>query len=160
MTIQEKMKIEQANIDKIYLYREGGFWKAYERSAYMFHQHIKRYLVQKKYVKSVGSYVVYLGFPDSKVSDLTREYTVTVPDEKQLVVSSGHVVDPSEFDTWKALIEMKHDEGRPEKASGGAAEAEKEAIHRIRNFMLESANPIECLIFVKELKHLLTNGPI
>ena len=160
MTIQEKMKIEQANIDKIYLYREGGFWKAYERSAYMFYLHIKKYLVQQKYVKSVDSYVVYLGFPDSKVSDLTREYTVTVPDEKQLVVSSGHSVDPSEFDTWKALIEMKHEEPKPSIAKTETGDAEREAIHRIRNFMLESANPIECLIFVKELKHLLTNGPV
>lgn len=155
------MKIEQANIDKIYLYREGGFWKAYERSAYMFYRHIRKYLVQKKYVKSVDSYVVYLGFPDSKVSDLTRDYTVTVPDEKQLVVSSGHSVDPSEFDTWKALIEMKHEEPKTvASASEPAGDAEREAIHRIRNFMLESANPIECLIFVKELKHLLTNGPV
>lgn len=160
MTIQEKIKIEQDNVDKVYLYREGGFWKAYERSAYLFYQHVKKYLVQKRYVKTADAYVVYLGFPDSKVSELTRDFVVTVPQEKQLVVTVDQPIDVAEFETWKALIEMKREEVKAAPSTTETDEAEKEAILRIRNFMLESANPIECLIFVKELKHLLTNGTV
>lgn len=48
-TIKERVEREQSNIDKIYLYREGIFYRAYERSAY-------------------GRDIVYLGFPE-KVAD-------------------------------------------------------------------------------------------
>lgn len=159
MTIQEKVETEKHNEDKIYLYKEGGFWKVYEKSAYLFYNNIKKYLVQKKFVKCVDSYVVYIGFPNSKIAELTRNYSVSIPDERTIVVEMGGRIDLRDFDMWKNLVEAKEIKTTEEK-NNEQSDPEKEAIHRIKNFMLESANPIECLIFVKELKHLLSNGSI
>lgn len=64
-TIKERVEREQSNIDKIYLYKEGIFYRAYERSAYLWINHICKYEIKKRYVKTVGKVIVYLGFPMS-----------------------------------------------------------------------------------------------
>lgn len=49
----DNLSQESKNTDRIYLYREGVFYKAYERSAYLFVKHIKPFMVKKRLVKSV-----------------------------------------------------------------------------------------------------------
>ncbi len=56
-TIKERIEQEQSNIDKIYLYKEGIFYKAYERSAYLWVNNICNYEIKKRYVKPYREYV-------------------------------------------------------------------------------------------------------
>jgi hypothetical protein len=43
MTIEQIVKVESDNTDKIYLYREGLFLKAYNRSAFLFLKYGRNY---------------------------------------------------------------------------------------------------------------------
>lgn len=63
-TIKERIEREQSNCDKIYLYKEGIFYRAYERSAYLWITNICNYEIKKRYVKTIDRDIVYLGFPE------------------------------------------------------------------------------------------------
>ena len=72
MKIKDILQQEQANTNSIFLHKEGIFWRAYEKSAYLFSLYIKAYQITKKYYKNVGSEVVYLGFPDSSLNNILK----------------------------------------------------------------------------------------
>ena len=60
MKITNILKIEQENINSIFLHKEGIFWRAYEHSAYLFTLFIKEYQITKKFYKNVKQELVYL----------------------------------------------------------------------------------------------------
>lgn len=45
------LSTEKANTSHIYLYREGIFYKAYERSAYAFVTTVQKFMAKKKFFK-------------------------------------------------------------------------------------------------------------
>lgn len=51
-TIESILAKESDNRQQIYLYREGVFYKAYERSAYLFVTRVKPFRAKKKTVKA------------------------------------------------------------------------------------------------------------
>jgi hypothetical protein len=62
MTIKEILNKESANEGYIYMYRMGPFWKAYQRSAYMFVMHsCADYMIEYRYIKSVTRNVLSVG---------------------------------------------------------------------------------------------------
>lgn len=65
--LQEILSNESENTHSIYLYREGVFYKAYERSAYLFVKNVKPFMVKKRFVKSVNQEVVSIGFPTNSL---------------------------------------------------------------------------------------------
>ncbi len=58
MKISEIVKREKVN-NNILLHKEGLFWRAYENSAHLFTQNIKKYNVLYKYYKNIGQNIVY-----------------------------------------------------------------------------------------------------
>lgn len=67
MLLKEKLK--QEDPERIFLYREGMFWKMYNISAFNFIRKVKVYAVKKKYVKEVKEVVASIGFPDAILKD-------------------------------------------------------------------------------------------
>lgn len=67
MTFHEIISNESQNEDSIYLYSEGMFMKAYERSAFFAHTLIHEFKLSKRYIKTVNMDVISLGFPESLV---------------------------------------------------------------------------------------------
>ncbi len=61
MKISEKLAKEDGS--RIWLYKQGVFWTAYEESALML-QEYKRLKINKKWVKELGKEVWHVGFPD------------------------------------------------------------------------------------------------
>lgn len=53
----------------IRLVEANGFYRAYNRSAYAFHQVIAQHKVTKKFVKNINQEIVYVGFPVDKLSE-------------------------------------------------------------------------------------------
>lgn len=49
--LSEILRNESSNTGTIYFYREGVFYKAYERSAYLFVKYVKPFQVKKRMVK-------------------------------------------------------------------------------------------------------------
>ena len=68
MTFHEIISRESQNEDSIYLYREGMFMKAYERSEFFAHTLIHEFKLSKRYIKTVNMDVISLGFPKSLAS--------------------------------------------------------------------------------------------
>ena len=67
MTIAEKVK-QSSYVELFTLFKEGMFYKCYNEDAMVFTQHVKKYQVSAKQVKSAGSVVLSLGFPESEVA--------------------------------------------------------------------------------------------
>ena len=54
MTFKEIIERENQNTDSVWLYREGMFMKAYERSAFFAHTLIHEFKLSKRYIKTVN----------------------------------------------------------------------------------------------------------
>ncbi len=76
MTFYEIISNESQNEDSIYLYREGMFMKAYERSAFFAHTLIHEFKLSKRYIKTVNMDVISLGFPKSLASSSQKNRLV------------------------------------------------------------------------------------
>lgn len=88
MDLKQKLALETAESTYIYLYREGLFWKAYERSAIKFIQTITVYQVNTRFCKVVNMEVISLGFPDAVLPKILEDREYEQPDEKRLVIRS------------------------------------------------------------------------
>lgn len=153
---------ESKNADRIYLYREGVFYKAYERSAYLFVKHIKPFMVKKRLVKSVKREVVSIGFPTNSLynyfsKEQVREF------ENVATVELDKKIDLVEFEQWRENIRLIEDtsqnpSGQMQKAS--AAEeptpaAEKNIVMQIKIFPIEAKTPLDCMMFLSNIKKQL-----
>jgi hypothetical protein len=64
-TLQEKLDRETGG--KIYLYKQGVFWVAYEQSALILSRH-KPLKISVRFVKTVNQQVISVGFPDATLA--------------------------------------------------------------------------------------------
>jgi len=64
-TLQEKLDRETG--EKIYLYKQGVFWTAYEQSALILSRH-KPLKISIKFVKPVNRKVISVGFPGATLA--------------------------------------------------------------------------------------------
>jgi len=70
MTVKEILEIEIVNKGSINLFKEGIFWRVYQKSAYNFVTCIKELKILKKFYKVVNGELVYAGFPDTILSQI------------------------------------------------------------------------------------------
>jgi len=77
MKINEIITFEAENTSSIILHKEGLFWRAYEKSAFLFIRHIKEYQITKKYYKNVKAEIVYLGLLNIK-TDIQKQFTLVL----------------------------------------------------------------------------------
>lgn len=104
--ILNKLRYESENANVVHLWLEGMFWKAYERSAYLFVRRISGYKPYKKFVRSVGGEVVAIGFPSKAIEKLLEGRSVEYVDSKHYILN-GFTVDAQElknFQSWKKGI--------------------------------------------------------
>lgn len=111
MTIEEK--IERESPEMIRIYREGMFWKLYNRSAFHFFQLIRPYLVKKKYMKGLQAEIVSMGFPHSVLEDmLTRLEDVSVSLEKNEEEITVWLSEPQTgYEEWFGQYSCEEKEG-------------------------------------------------
>lgn len=97
MTSRELIAAEAGNTDRIALYREGLFWKAYERSAYALCSQVRAFKPTRKILKSLGGGdIVSVGFPtraaDRILAGLERVDVSSAAGSATAVVGSAAVV--------------------------------------------------------------------
>lgn len=158
-TIKEKLLQETEKPQNvILLHREGVFYIAYEHSAWLFCNFLHAFKVKKQYVKCVSQDVVSIGFPMSSLRKYINEDSIvadagiariTIPDENISLTES--------FEQWRAqqALDIPHTGNK----SSGVDVADKIAslsvIDRIKEFPLECKTPLECMLFLSEIKKLL-----
>jgi len=164
MVIAEKYATEQANTTSIHLYREGTFWRVYERSAYLFSHHVKEYTVIRKEVKQLGfNSMVHIGFPHTLLDKLLQGRERVQHAEAYVELQHLTAIDVEKFEAWKLSFPLRLIERKvvPMEASptvtvtvSGVGE---ELLQMVQNFRLELASPIDCFYFVKKMKDV-ANG--
>ena len=112
-TYQQILALEDANEDKIYLYKAGKFWKAYNQSAYLFHTFIQSFKLSSRIVQKLNRRVVSLGFPEDALKKYTYGYLVETLAEDRLRVQVNRRVDETAFDQWMDMAFL-HAAERPQ----------------------------------------------
>lgn len=107
MTSRDFIHAEAENRNRIILYREGLFWKAYERSAYIVCMRIAPFRPTKRNPKSLdGAEIVSIGFPwsheEKYLGGLRR-----VEESADPAGAGGSGTDSAaDFDIWKARLPL------------------------------------------------------
>ncbi len=181
MTKQEILDLEQANSDKIHLFKEGSFWIAYEKSAFRFIRTVKSYKVKKKWIKSTGAYITSLGFPSSALDGIVAVAGLEIIEQienRRIVLRAPNPLTDEDFDLWKAEVEVFVPKSKlqPEKPELNPNENAYELkplsnaaapvsgvlaviVHHISNFSIATSTPMECMLFVAELKRQIREYP-
>ena len=85
----------------IRLVESNGFYRAYNHSAYMFHQVIAQHKVTRKFVKNINQEIVYVGFPVDKllerIGDRSHKKTELGYD---VVLAAGELPDETAYDSY------------------------------------------------------------
>lgn len=106
MKIENILKHEASNESSIILFKEGIFYRAYERSAMRFTEYIADFKVFKKFFKVVNSEVCYLGFPMKNLPILMQRHGLTKYTETDYYCVIFDCPSQKDFDQWKASIEL------------------------------------------------------
>lgn len=99
----KKLELETTNVGAVHLWLEGMFWKAYEKSAYVFVQRISGYKPYKRFVHAAGGEVLAIGFPSKAFARVTDGRALERVDEKHCIMS-GFSIDRNEmkgYYEWK-----------------------------------------------------------
>lgn len=149
-TIKERIEKEQSNTEKIYLYKEGIFYRAYERSAYLWMKHICNYEIKKRYVKTINRTIVYLGFPMSVLGDKIGTHVYEVESDYVVVELGG----TAKFCNATYIDWHKQYEIADEKTNSATLKFsnERTLIDEIKKYPIETSSPIECMMFLLQLK--------
>jgi len=156
MTIKEKLEMLSGSApNELFLFKEGVFWIAYEQYAYWFHLQ-KGYKPTKKFVKIVGQEVVNVGFPESALKGIaeTSEIDGTMGTNVR-VFALKEEIDLKKFEEWKAGLSLTTVTVEKNKVSGmldGTSGIDETIVERVREFDIANATPMECMMFVAELK--------
>jgi hypothetical protein len=177
---------EAKNTDSIILYLEGIFYKAYDRSAYLFVKNVKPYLVKKYYYKKLKRTICSLGFPAHTLEGIVERGQYQIVQDEKMVILRGAFspYDPQDYEEWEAAVPITqvrasrrkshesvlpppptpdmipHPERRQVIPLGveppiPSHTAEEDVCDKLRHFSIETATPIECILFLTELKKML-----
>lgn len=97
------LELEDTNVDKIYLHKAGKFWKAYNQSAYLFHNYISAFKLSSRVVQKLNRRVVSLGFPQDALKKYTYNYYLESVNEECWRVHLNRRIDEGSFEQWMEL---------------------------------------------------------
>lgn len=154
MNIEEVIKTELENINKIYLYKEGFFWRAYERSAYRFTKYIRKFQMLKKYIKKVKMDVCYIGFPENMLrvilnAEQVKNSTFLKIKEETKWRICIEIIDASKIEPSQEFETYKQNYINP------ATKDEKWFIKQLRDYPVFKKTPLETVEFVATLQEKL-----
>ena len=153
MDISGIILIEDANTSHIHLYKEGSFWKAYERSAYLFVKYIRAYQTKLRYYKNINREIISIGFPDVALAGIMEKAKVALQSEVQVSLELKNEIVLDDFVAWKSqtpLTEIPKLKNKPKEQTGSVLEA-------IRSFSLANATPLQCMQLIAELQKDLSS---
>lgn len=128
MTSQDFIRTEAANTDRIILYREGLFWKAYERSAFAVCSQVRAFKTTKKALKTLGGgHLVSIGFPAASENAVCGALECISREQDRVVFAAPRAVDAAEFEAWKAAQPLKEAVRRTKTAVAAAGAAAADA---------------------------------
>jgi len=149
MTIKEILEIESTNTSRINLFKEGIFWRVYQKSAYFFTKQIKDLKVLKKFYKIVNCEVVYAGFPDTilpKIQEVVQSKRFKFQSHNEKYCSILNFEVDNNFEQWFQSLSLF--QKTISVTDGGI-------IQKIKEYPVFTKTPLETVQFVAEIQERL-----
>ena len=149
----------EAALNVIRLVKSGEFYRAYNRSAWLFQSCITEHRVMRKYIKALKEDIFYIGFPEKSLfNNIGERNSVKTEYGFDIELSDDELPDSTGYEEWKNMVVTLHSsKGDFNSLPIAGVEAEQEALRRLRDFQLESKTMVECAVFLAELRTLLNN---
>lgn len=155
--IEQKLETE-VNRQKgtIILFAEGGFYRAYEHSAYDAIKNLHDFKVTCRFYKAANQRIACIGFPIASLAKFASGNMVEQHDDMAIISLSENAImtTDEEFEAWKEALPTTDDAAGPvpsQKQKG-------DIFQKIINYPLESRTPLQCMIFLAEIKNELTGN--
>jgi len=153
MTILEKVTIQNQDTTKIYLFKKGVFYKAYNEGAFLLKEN--NYKVSVKKIKNIENEVLSIGFPASALKKIRgnnkiAEYTA------HLGIITDAIYQDRGYIEWKNnhIIQWKNQM----KSDLNTTVIDKnKTIEMIKKYPIANKTPIEVFIWVAELQKSLSS---
>ena len=146
----------------IRLVEANGFYRAYNHSAYLFHQAIAQHKVTRKFVKNINQEIVYVGFPVDKLLERIGERSHKKTElgyDVELV--AGELPDEAAYDEWRATVPTEvASRGDVNSLPASGDELCRAVCERIRVYPMETKSLIECVSFLADLKKALSENRV
>ena len=159
-TIKEKLKLEREKQNhEIILHREGIFYIAYEHSAWLFSVAIHSFKVKKQYIKCVAQDVVSIGFPMTSLDkSVAGCKMVNENGMLRLLLPVDKLPPKNDFEHWKNMQQRVTGQTEQNTEINETDIGKKlELLNRINDFSIENKTPLECMLFLSEIKTAYKN---
>lgn len=153
---------EKADAARIILYPEGIFYKAYGYSAFRFVRNVRPYRVKKHFYKKLNGEICSIGFPKSALAQIEASgWQVSEAGNRLEIGGSFAPVDETDFRQWMDAVPLVETKARPQAVPVQpvpvqADAATAEVLRSLQEFAIESATPLQCMMFLSELKQRLS----
>ena len=155
MTVKEIIELEEHNSDKIYLLKEGIFYRAYNRSAMRLNTSFNPYKVHSKYIKNVNQEIYYCGFPLAvleKVKQWAIENGFQVIAENEKIIAIQNVPANDNYTKWQEQQNLVVKE--PVFQYGKRSDI-GDIIRQIQHYPVISKTPVEAFNFLADIQKQL-----
>jgi len=149
MTIKQKIELA-AQPNKLYLFKEGMFYKLYNQNAMWFVQNEKPYKVTKKFLKTVNQDVYSIGFPQAVLSlnKLQINLKPIKEETNYLCYQVTQTIREQEFASW-CNTTLTNQVKLQSKATT------QNIVQQLKHFDVANNTPMQALEFVVKLKAML-----
>ncbi len=171
---KERLRQDLQQSSVIHLMKEGTFYHAYEWSAWLCFRYVAQLKATRRlFANSISESMVFVGFPVNSLPKYTPEgANIVESDDGGLdMILPLSVFQPettldnlhSDFENWKQsvpLTEKSKNKVKEEKYGVSAAERPArltDVMREIVSYPLEQHSPMECMMFVAEMKQKLVN---
>jgi len=161
MDIKEKLEF-CTDKTRFTLFKEGIFYKCYNEDAMVFVQKIRAYKISSKFIKTVGTEVLSLGFPASEI----EKENLNLHSISESIEAASYIEKP-----YGIIFSLKEDikQNYPEffekiqKSKNIVEEKQLEynkttndlLVKMIQEFDLANSTPMQGMVFIQELKNQL-----
>ncbi len=155
MVTAEILDAEARNVNTVALHSEGMYWYAYERSAYIIDTQLKIFKARyRRTAASADGGIVSISFPESEIQTLFSRCRLLNATGRMMVYGVFEPVDEAAFADWKQRKAPQWRQGIPPAFASGEC-AEQTVLRLLRDFDLRKRTPLECRMFLMELKKLI-----
>jgi len=152
MKISEKLAKEDGS--RIWLYKQGVFWTAYEESALML-QEYKRLKINKKWVKELGKEIWNVGFPDRVLPVFEAVLGPLIIEQPKV----GYFEMVPGFKVESDVLRLKYGfQGAPQYLNDKGLEdfcMWDNVIERLCAFRLADNTPMQAMVLVQQLQEFI-----
>lgn len=165
----EGERSEPAHYSIIHMWHEGSFLRAYEWSAWLLCRYVHDFKVTRRQFKGIDAPVTFVGFPKTSLPKFVPDgCTATEPEEKHTEIHLPMSLNEEnlsllkgEYEQWLEKQPLSTTQKKEKKASpvseGFPATSLTDVMHAILSFPVERKSPIECMLFLAEVKGNLAN---